>query len=169
MSGAADRLARYGWRVLLAALLVAVIGGIVASFIWEPGAGTISANCPSPPCAPESLPGLRDFAKVLPILGQLLAILLGVPSAIVGGRSLLRGRPSEGGRRLAAFVGPVLVLLGTEILPHVATIGLCVTVPEICSYSPERGSDISDRWHPLGHALLGAFPMTLMYWRTRRT
>lgn len=60
-------------------------------------------------------------------------------------------------------------LVGTEILPHVATTGLCTAAPEVCSYSPERGSDISDRWHPLAHALLGALPMTLIYWRTRRT
>jgi hypothetical protein len=166
--GAADRLARYGWRVLLAALLVALIGGMVEVLIWEPGNGPISADCPAPPCAPEGLPGLSDLATVLPILGQLLAILLGFPSALVGGWDLLRGRPSDGGRRLLAFVGPVLVLVGTEIVPHVANLGLCAVASELCRYSPEWGTDISDRWHPLDHALLGALPMIAIYWRARR-
>jgi hypothetical protein len=138
------------------------------TFVWEPGGGTIVADCPAPPCAPESLPGLRDLATVLPTLGQLLAILLGFPSALVGGWDLLRGRPSDGGRRLLAFVGPILVLVGTEIVPHVATIGLCTAASEMCRFSPEWGTDISDRWHPLAHGLLGALPMTVIYWLTRR-
>lgn len=38
-----------------------------------------------------------------------------------------------GGRRLLAFVGPVLVLVGTETVPHIVNLGLCAVAAELCS------------------------------------
>lgn len=168
MQRVADQMAGYGWRLLLAAVCVALVGGVIEVFVWEPSPGPSSDVCPRPPCGPEGLPGLSDVATVLPILGYLLAIVLGIPSLIFGTWDLAHGRGRDGGRRLLAFVGPVLVLVGTEIVPHIANLGLCAAVSELCSYSPDWGSDISDRWHPLDHAVLGALPMTAIYWRARR-
>ncbi|MGH2451891.1 MAG: hypothetical protein ACRDGE_11620 [Candidatus Limnocylindria bacterium] len=168
MRRVADRMADYGWRVLLGAVSIALVGGVIQVFIWEPSAGPSSDVCPRPPCGPEGLPRLSDAATVLPILGYLLVIVLGVPSLLSGTWDLVHGRGTDGGRRLLAFVGPVLVLVGTEIVPHIANLGLCAAAAELCSYSPEWGTDISDRWHPLDHAVLGAVPMTAIYWLARR-
>lgn len=159
----ADRLARYGWRVLLLALFVALVGGIIEVFVWEPGAGPTSDDCLRPPCGPESMPGLRDIATVLPILGYLLVIVLGIPSLFAGAWDLARARLMDGSFRLLAFVGPLLVLVGMEILPHLVNVGLCAVVTQLCT-----GTDISDRWHPLDHAVLGALPMTALYWWIRQ-
>lgn len=164
----ADRTAGYGRRVLLAAVSVALVGGIVEVLVWQPSAGPTSDVCLRPPCGPEGLPGLSDVATVLPIVGYLLVIVLGIPGLLAGIWDLVHGAGRDGGHRLLAFVGPVLVLVGTETIPHLADLGICAAISGLCGYSPEFGTDINDRWHPLNHAVLGALPMTVIYWSARR-
>ena len=171
----ADRLARWAWPVLLVSVGLALVGGTVIG-VWDPAtetpAPTVDA-CEDPPCfGGNGLPGVNDLPVVLPFLGYGLAIALGLPSLIVGGWDLLRGRWAQGGRQLLAFVGPVLVLIGTEIVPHLVSPCLPTVlgadwVPGVCEHTSE-GVDIKGRWHPLDHALVGALPMVVLYRRALR-
>ncbi len=173
----ADRLARYAWLILLAAVALALLGGIVYAATWQPRADTVQApvdECEDPPCfGGGGLPGIRDLPVVIPVLGHLLAIVLGLPSLVAGAWSLLRGRWAAGGRRLLPFVGPVLVFVGMEIVPHM--VSPCAlaqalgssTLPGICERTA-HGVDIKDRWHALDHALVGALPLAALYWLALR-
>ena len=175
----ADRLARYGWLVLLVAVVVALVGGTVYAAAWEPRAVAVPGRdaCPDPPCFDRGdlQPGLRDLPTVIPTLGYLLAIVLGLPSLLAGAWDFLRGRWVAGGRRLLAFVGPVLFFVGTELVPHLVNpcyFALALAgkrLPEFyCDYSAEWGADLADRWHPLDHTLVGAVPMAALYWLALR-
>ena len=168
---AADRLARWAWPVLLAAVALALVGGVVVG-AWNPAAEDPKPSvdeCEDPPCfGGEGLPGVGDLPVVVPFLGYGLAIVLGLPSALAGGWDLLRGRWGAAGRRLLVFVGPVLVLVGTEIVPHLLSPCLPAElgadwVPGVCERHPVHGWDIEDRWHALDHALVGALPMAALY------
>ena len=112
---------------------------------------------------------------IVPLLAYLLAILLGLPSLLAGAWDFLRARWGAGGRRVLAFVGPVLFFVGTEIVPHLLNPCLLALefagkrLPEFyCAYSPEWGADLTDRWHVLEHTLLGAVPMAALYWLALR-
>lgn len=173
---AADRLGRYAWLVLLAATVVALIGGIISATTEGSNPAVPKANvdeCVNPPCfGVGGMPSFRDLPVVVPILGYLLAIVLALPSLFAGGWDLRRGRWASGGRRLLAGVGPVLFLAGTEILPHLLSPCLPATLgadwlPPICERTA-AGVDIRDRWHALDYALVGALPLTALYWLARR-
>ena len=96
-------------------------------------------------------------------------ILLGLPSLLAGAWDLLRGRGSEGVRRLLAFAGPVLVFIGIEVLPHL--LNPCSLPyefsdrdpPGICQSNPEWGADVEDRYHLFTHALARGLPMAVIY------
>ena len=170
---AADRLARYAWLILLVAVALALAGGAVDAATWQPRTpdAQVEVGCENPPCSGGGgMPGLRELPTVVPILGYLLAIVLGVPSLLAGAWDVLRGRWGVGGRRLLAFAGPVLFLVGTEIVPHL--LNPCffalqlgdTRLPEFyCAYDPEWGVDLADRWHLLDHTLVGALPMAALY------
>lgn len=176
----ADRLVRYAWLVLVIAVALALVGGAVYAVTWEPRAADAQVavdECPNPPCFDlRAMPGLRDLPVIIPVMGYVLAIALGLPGLLAGLWDVLRGRWAMGGRRLLAFVGPVLFFVGTEIVPHLLNpcfwaLALGGTrLPEFyCAYSPEWGADLADRWHPLGHTLVGAVPMAALYrWALRR-
>ena len=91
----AERLARYGWLVLLVAAVLAVVGSIVYAAAWQPQpdmARAEAAACANPPCfGGDGMPGVRDLPVVIPVLGYLLVIVLGVPSLLAGAWDLLRG------------------------------------------------------------------------------
>ena len=171
----ADRLARSAWLVLVIAVALALVGGVVYAAAWQPRTGAVEAPidaCANPPCfGGGDLPGVRDLPVVMPVLGYLLAIALGLPSLLAGLWDVLHGRWAIGGWRLLAFGGPVLFFVGTEIVPHLLNpcfwaLALGGTrLPEFyCAYSPEWGADLADRWHPLGHTLVGAVPLAALYW-----
>ncbi len=172
----ADRLARWAWLVLLGAVALALVGSAVVG-AWNPeieNPAPYVDECTDPPCfGGGGLPGVHDLPATLPFLGYGLAIVLGVPSLLAGGWDLLRGRWGAGGRRLLAFVGPVLVVVGTELVPHVLSPCLPALLgadwlPAVCERT-EHGVDIKDRWHALDHALVGALPMVALYgWALRR-
>lgn len=181
----ADWLAGYGWVVVLVAVVAALGGGTIYTATWQPRAldGAVAAPGrdarPDPPCfdvGGTGLPDLRDLLSIVPILGCLLAIELGLPSLLAGAWDGLRGRWAAGGRRLLACVGPALLFVGTEVFPHLVspcfwalTLG-GARLPELyCAYSLEWSADVADRWRPLSHALVGALPLTaLYYWALRR-
>lgn len=163
-----DRLARYAWRVLVLAVGIALVGSLFYAATWEPRpVRRPLEECENPPCfGGGGAPQLQDLPVVLPMIGYGLAILLGIPSAIRGAWSLLRGKPAGAGPLLLVFIGPMLILVGTEIVPHVLTPCL-VTDTGICEVTSE-GTDVQDRWHPLDHTLVGAIPMVAIYWAALR-
>ncbi len=174
----ADRLARYGWLILLVSVAIALVGGAVVAAAWQPGVQEVQFvdECPNPPCfGGGGLPGVRDLPTVASTLGYLLAILLGLPSVLAAAWDLLRGRLGAGGGRLLPFVGAVLFFGATEIVPHL--LNPCYfaqalagkRLPEFyCQYSPDRGVDLADRWHLLDHTLVGAIPFAALYWLALR-
>lgn len=162
-----DRLARYTWRVLLVAVALGLLGGVLSAVegpVGAPEAIGEEDRCPNPPCLNLDLDWSRlhlsDVPSVLQFSGFLLAPALGMPSLLAGAWDLLRGRPAAGGRRLLAFGGPVLVLLGAELIPH--ALG-CVLLPWTCEVHPRYGLDIMGQWHQLDHMLVGAVPMVALY------
>lgn len=94
--------------------------------------------------------------------------------------------PSETGaklgamRRLLPLLGPVIVFIGMELLPHVVnpcTISGALgrdNLPSGCEVSEYRSGfggkgemtrsiDLAGRWHGLAHAVIGGVPMILLY------
>ncbi len=106
--------------------------------------------------------------------------LLGV-AVLLGGLSLLLGLLTalrEGPRRALTFgavatFGPLLVVIGGEVLPHL--LSPCAPAelwnapaPSLCVWSPD-GLDVPERWHALNHALVGFLPLSLaLNWWWRR-
>ena len=116
---------------------------------------------------------------VLPFIAHVL--LLGL-ALLIGGLALLLGLVTAGRRRgrrglglaAVAVAGPLLVLVGGELIPHLVNPcvlpdlagaeppGFCVTTPE--------GADVTDNWHALDHAVVGFLPLSLlMAWWWRRS
>ena len=151
--------------------------GAVLAVAAPPGAqeAPVVDPCPDPPCfGGGGLPGVENLPWILSTLGYGLAILLGLPSVLAGAWDLLRGRWAVGGRRWLAFVGPVLVFVGIEVLPHLANpCGIPYALgsrdlPGFCVTNPEWGADVEDRYHLLDHALVGGLPMAALYWLALR-
>ena len=167
---AADRAARAAWPILVASVALALVGGVVTT-AWNPETAEPEptvAECEDPPCfGGGGLPGASDLPTVVPFLGYGLAIVLGLPSLVVGAWDVLRGRWAAAGRRLLMFGGPALFLVGTEIVPHLASPCLpselgVGALPTVCERA-EQGADVKGRWHALDHALVGALPMVMVY------
>ena len=173
----ADRLARYAWLVLPLSITIGLIGGLIAAVdvIWHPTETVqVVDECASPPCfGGGGMPGLQDFPWVLPMLGYALVIFLGAPSLLAAVWDFLRGRWGAAGRRMLPFVGPLLFLVGTEIVPHL--LNPCFLAlelggkrfPGMCEYG-EWGADFAGRWHLLDHTLVGAIPFAVLYWLALR-
>jgi hypothetical protein len=113
---------------------------------------------------------LVDLAAVIPVLGYPLTILLGLPGLATGLWNAARGRAAAASQGLLTFVGPVVVFLGTEIVPHLLdpcylTLALAgMRLSEFsCEYSPVSGAAVAARWHLLSHTLLGALPLATLY------
>lgn len=165
----ADRLASWGLGVLSLAVILAVVGGVISALLWTPYQEVLSPAptidpCPNPPCLWDSTPPrVVDLPVVIGVLGLVLAILLGGPSLLAGVWDVVRTRPRLGAWRALAFFGPLLVLAGMEVIPHVLSPCLLAfllgsEVPGLCS-----GWDLVDRWHGLHHAVVGGVPLVLLY------
>ena len=166
-----DRLGRWGCRVLLVSAVLYLIGGIVFAIVGDAvsqPAQSEESECVDPPCFDLDLSGLElgDVIGVLWLPGYLLSIGLGLPSLLAGVAAAARGRWAAGGRWLLAFVGPVMVLVGTEVVPHAVL--PCGVFPGVCEDVPGYGRSVTGRWHQLDHALVGAVPMAALYWAARR-
>ena len=160
-----------GLRMVVAAALVAVLVGLVESLVWKPGASAdpvpVIDPCPSPPCffENEELPGLRQLPQLLPLLGYLLAAWFGATALLL---SLVPGRgPRSRRRRLLPVLGPVVVLVAMEVVPHLlnpclAAAAVSDQLPSGCARTA-HGVDVHDRWHALHHAVVGGLPAALGY------
>ena len=166
--------------LVVAAGVVSVASGLLA-LVWFPDVPDQPQDaCTDPPCWNLDVDGasagvLLPFAAHLLLLGLALfvgggALMVGLAAAVrAGGRSRL-------GLAAVAVVGPLVVLVGGELLPHLANPcdlpelvgadppGFCVTTPE--------GADVPDTWHALDHAVVGFLPLSLLvawWWRKRTT
>lgn len=172
----ANRLARIGWVILLVSVAFMIVGSAVVA-VWNPGTDSPPAEtteCEDPPCFDlGGMPGAANLPTVVAFIGYGLAVLLGVPSAVAGAWSMLRGRWRRGLSGLLVVVGPLLFIVGTEIVPHV--VNPCVVADVVSDDLPgycertESGADIDNRVHAFHHAVLGALPMAALYtWALRR-
>ena len=158
-----------GLRLVLTVTVFGVLAGLVASALWQPGAPAdavpVGDVCSNPPCPPESLPGVRDLPVIVAPLGYLLAALLGVSALL---QSLLTERRWWRRRRvLLPMLGPVVILVTMEVVPHLLNPCLVAgaigdDLPSGCSRTV-HGVDVHDRWHALHHAVVGGLPAALGY------
>lgn len=170
------RLARWSVVLVVAAGVVSVASGLLA-LAWFPALPDRPPDaCTDPPCwgldvdGSAALLGLPFFAHVL-LLG--LALLIGALALLLGLVAAVRGHGRNAlGLAAVAVVGPLLVLIGGELVPHLVNPcvlpdlagaeppGFCVTTPE--------GADVPDNWHALDHAVVGFLPVSLLvawWWR----
>lgn len=151
-------LRRYSLRILIASALVSLAGGVLYA-LW-----------------PRQLASIAILFSAIPMLGFLVAIVLGMPALFLAGSAFRRRDHRKGGRNLLLFFGPVFVLVGMEVVPHI--LSPCVLSEnlqrEVCertSYNQGFGGrgeviedvDVKDRFHLLQHSLMGAVPMTAAY------
>lgn len=170
----APLLSSYAWRILLSTVVVALLAGVLypATRTSIPEDPLLqSFDCAAPPCFPQTpLSRLSDVLVKLPPLGYALALMLSLPGLIFGFRYLLAGRDSLAASGLLAFFGTALVLVGTDVVPHV--LNPCLTFgPQLSGVCGEFAGrwDVQDRWHTLLHTLLGAAPLVLVFaWLKRR-
>lgn len=161
----------------MAAAGVVSVGGGLLALVWFPDVPDQPQDaCAAPPCWGLDVDGASAWV-VLPFMAHL--VLLGLALA-VGGFALvvaLVGAVRAGGRSgLAhagvAVVGPLVVLVGGEVVPHL--VNPC-TLPELvgsgppgfCDAAPE-GADVPSTWHALDHAVVGFLPLALVvawWWR----
>jgi hypothetical protein len=162
---------------VLAAATALVAGTAVAllGFVF-PGIGSespepVSEPCADPPCPPESLPSGVELVASLPVVAPVLLVGAGLLLAVVAAGTLLTEDRARGtvARCALLVAGPLLVLVGAEVLPHVATPCWAGEVPGVCEATAEHGIDYADSVHPFGHALLGWVPLTILHvWSLRR-
>lgn len=167
----ADRLAHLAWLVLLLAIATGLVGGVVVAAVAPSRPQATAARddpCPDPPCFDfgSGLPGAADIPMVLTGLCYLVALVLSVPSGLAAAWDGLHRRWAGAARRALTFVGPVLFVAGTEIIPHVLPV--CAVLPQICEELDRGGRDVANRWHQFDHTLLGALPMAALYWAALR-
>ncbi len=127
-----------------------------------------------------------DGASALVLLPFMAHVLLLGLALLIGALALLLSLVAAGRRRgrrglgLAAVAvgGPLLVLVGGELVPHL--VNPCVLpdlagaeppgfewAPGFCVTTPE-GADVPDNWHALDHAVVGFLPVSLLvawWWR----
>ena len=172
----ADRLARYAWLVLLTSVGIALIGGGIVAFGWQPSdaTGQVVEECTNPPCfGGGGMPSVQDLPWVVSMMGYGLAVLLGLPSLVAALSDIVSRRMLTGVWRLLTSVGLMLFAIGTEIVPHL--LNPCFLAlewggrrfPGMCEYA-EWGADFAGRWHLLNHTLVGAIPFATIYWLTLR-
>ncbi|WP_156411364.1 hypothetical protein [Nocardioides sp. Soil805] len=117
-----------------------------------------------------SVPSRVDRVADLPILPTVLvavALVLALASAALV-LSASRTRP-EVVQCVLLVAGPLVVLAGAAVVPHVVTPCLAGEVPTVCEADGQGGFDFPRTVHPLGHALLGWVPLTILYvWTLRR-
>jgi hypothetical protein len=173
-----QRLVKVSVVALVLAGVAAVASGLLA-LVWMPDFPEATPEaCTDPPCFGLDLGGASLLA-VLPFLAHLVliavALLLGGAVLLLGMLAALRGRGRAAlGLGAAAVAGPLLVLVGGEVLPHLAN--PCV-LPDVAGAEPpgfcvrsSDGVDVPDSWHALDHALVGFLPLSLLvawWWRRR--
>lgn len=173
-----ERLARWSVILTVAAGAVSVASGLLA-LVWFPELPDARPEgCTDPPCWDLDVGGASPLV-LLPFIAHLmllaLALLMGALALLLTLVASLRGRGRYAlGLAAIAVAGPLLVLFGGEVLPHVAN--PCVLtelasgdLPDFCTVTPQ-GADVPDNWHALDHALVGFLPLSLVVaWWWKRT
>ena len=138
----ADRLARGGFLMLTITIAFGLIARTAIVIVWQPDVDWTVYN------RPYQIQGL----------GFLLVLLLSLPSLLAGAWDYLRGRWGQGSGRLLAFLGPAVVVVGTEGLVSHGLLG-CNVTPWACPVG-----DFDARWHQFHHTLVAGLPLALLYW-----
>lgn len=155
----AQQLGRVGWWVMLVSLGLSVLGGAFYAVV-SPSGGRVAAG-----------------ANLGVVTGRVLImvpVLVGLAGLASGGRRLLRSGRRESWAGFLLFVGPLAVVIGMELVPHLINPCLAESSLGMCEEVTHRGGfngtgevqtsvDITDRWHALHHGLIGAVPMTIFY------
>ena len=142
----ADRLARLASLTLVAMVALGLLAGSVVALIHRPEVDWTVYNIP----------------YMIQNLGYLLVLALSLPSLVVGAWDLFRGRWARGTGGLLAFVGPLLVILGSEGLVSHGLLG-CAVMTWACA-----DGDFTVRWHQLHHTLVAGLPLAALYWLALR-
>ncbi|WP_457207745.1 hypothetical protein [Nocardioides sp. P5_C9_2] len=143
----------------LAAFVAIVAGTAVAllGFVFPALGDDAAAGSERPPSGVEQVAELPVVPTVLVVVALLLAV---VSAALV----LVGPRPAPVVWRCVLLVaGPLVVLVGAELVPHVVSPCWAGEVPGICAADGQGGFDYPATVHPFGHALLGWVPLTLLY------
>ena len=158
-------------RGSLVAVLIAVVAGTGGAAIYAvldppaPNAPPGPQACPQPPCMDLDLPSGVELLTAVTGLGLAAALVLG---GLAVAAMVLRRRPRDIRAAVLLVLGPLLVLLVMELVPHV--VNPCLAINASGSASPVwcEGSDVEGRWHALHHAVVGAVPAALVYVRVIR-
>lgn len=122
------------------------------------------------PAEAEPVPSGVERIADLPVVPTLLVVLALVLALTASAMLLADSRPRSLVARCALLVaGPLVLLAGAELVPHLVTPCRVGEIPEICVAEAEGGFDHPRTVHPLGHALLGWLPLVVLYaWTLRR-
>lgn len=120
--------------------------------------------------AADELPSGVARVADLPLVPTVLVLVALLLAVVAAGMVLADSRTRPVVARCALLVaGPVLVLVGAEVVPHVVTPCWAGEVPAVCEADGDGGFDYPRTVHPFGHALLGWLPLTILYvWALRR-
>ena len=151
--------------VVLAAAAAIVAGTAVAllGFVFPDLAEDAASRDDPVPSAVERVADMPVVPTVLVLLAVVAAV---VASALV----LSEARTSPLVARCALLVaGPVVVLVGAELVPDVVTPCLAGEVPDVCEAGADGDLDYPATVQPFAHALLGWVPLALLHtWAVRR-
>lgn len=160
--------------LVAAAAAAGLVGGALLAVVGDiggPGEGPAPPGpeaCPNPPCLPDSWPPLSSLPAALPLLILGLAVLAAGVAVLLGAVLALRGSRRMLGTGSLVLSGTLLVIVGMEIVPHLANPCLVAEAPSLCARSAE-GVDLADRFHTLWHAVMGTLPLTVaLWWALRR-
>jgi hypothetical protein len=150
---------------VLAAATAIVAGTAVAllGFVF-PDLGADAASESEP--LPSGVEQVADLPVAPTVLVVVALVLAATSAAMVLTESQARPVVLRCGLLVA---GPLVVLVGAQLVPHVVTPCWAGEVPSLCEPDGNGGLDYPDTVHPFGHALLGWVPLTLLYvWTLRR-
>ena len=151
---------------LLAATTAIVAGTAVAllGFVFPDLGADAGAEAEPLPTGVDRVTDLPVIPTVLVVLALLLAV---TSAAMVLADS--RRRPVVL-RCTLLVAGPLLVLVGAEVVPHLVTPCWAGEVPAFCEADGQGGFDYPRTVHPFGHALLGWMPLALLHvWTLRHS
>lgn len=119
---------------------------------------------------PEPLPSGVDRVADLPVVPTVLVVVALALAVVAAAMVLSEARTRPVVLTCALLVaGPVVVLVGAEVVPHVVTPCWAGEVPAVCESDGRGGFDFPRTVHPFGHALLGWVPLTILHvWTLRR-
>jgi len=161
------RVAKLAVGLIFVSAAVAILGGFAVAVGWSPGDVEQNGNddqCVTPPCPPESLPDLASLPVVLPVVLLGFAMICGGLVFLMAASRVKQGSGRSVVSGLVLIAGPILILAGTEVIPHGVNPCFVRELPHLCTETNRYGVDYADRVHALGHATIGALPLTVGFW-----